>query len=47
VADETTKPTIVIIRRARRKVTSVFSLMVAPNQIIEAAENLPFDQTWA
>jgi hypothetical protein len=35
------------MRRARRKVTSVFSVMVTPNQFVEAAENLPFDPTWA
>jgi len=33
VADETTKPTIVRIRRARRKVASVFSVMMAPSNV--------------
>jgi len=37
------KPTIVSMKRARAKMASVFSVMVAPNRSTDAAANLPFD----
>lgn len=47
VADDTTSPTIVRMSRARRKVTSVFSVMITPNQFNGSAEKLPRKSYWA
>ena len=45
VADDTTKPTIVTISSARRKVTSVFSVMIAPKSVQRCGRPaaVPFD----